>query len=155
MNFSILTSWNFLRFVSGGGPAAPALSTTRRFIVRFSAWPALLRALQLPVLNWGRAWLKHRTIRNIEEPKQKYLWDTDYFNFVSEVLMSSFSIIGIVDRGPARPVGPPNLKSGGFARSRGRALRGTWITSTRTWVIRNTLEAVPCPTEPFRTVSTG
>ena len=138
----------------GWWPSGPSIVNNSDRFSAWRPWPALLRT-QLPVLNWGRAWLKHRTIRNIEEPNQKYLWDTDYFNFVFEVLMSSFAIIGIVDRGPARPLGPPNLKSGGFARSRGRALRGTWTTSTRTWVIWNTLEAVTSPAEPFRTVSTG
>jgi hypothetical protein len=63
--------------------------------------------------------------RIAEEPTKKIL-ETQI------VSMSSFIMVGSVDRGPARPVGPPNLKSGGFARSSGRARRGAWIPSART-----------------------
>ena len=55
--------------------------------------------------------------RIAEEPTKKIL-ETQI------VSMSSFIMVGSVDRGPARLVGPPNLKSGGCTRSRGRARRG-------------------------------
>lgn len=98
----------------------------------------------------------------IEEPIKKDLRNTDYFKVISTELLELFIIIV---RRPARRVGPSNLKSGGFDRSRGRAMLGTWVTVariTRTWMQpeqkgpRRTRGGTKRrPMEPVRPISTG
>lgn len=93
---------------------------------------AMLRgseSLQLPVLIWGRAELKHRTFHRSRNPTIK-ICETQIF------LKSSSPIVRIIVTWPARTVGPSNLKSCGFAWSRGRAAQGTCMTVTRTWMRR-------------------
>ena len=88
----------------------------------------------------------------IDKTINNCLPNTNNFNVIITV---TSRIVRIIVSGPARTFEPCNLKSGGFARSRGRSAQGMlWDVHCR-GTHRSKAPLNQTPTEPIRAFQTG